>query len=153
MIVKIIDNFLDDKDCQQLIDFFESNTNLQEPYYSTIKVSIETLDKFNNLFEKLNKESLTIKNSVLDWTQIVKWPDNSGQGSHLDISSDDNLSHTSICYLNDGYLGGQTYFEEGTIFKPKKGRIIFFDSLFYRHGVTPVKKGPRYTLATWYKKI
>ena len=42
MIVKIIDNFLDDKDCQQLIDFFESNTNLQEPYYSTIKVSIET---------------------------------------------------------------------------------------------------------------
>tara|TARA_Y100000114_G_C11608776_1_gene254051 strand:+ start:91 stop:552 length:462 start_codon:yes stop_codon:yes gene_type:complete len=153
MIVKIIDNFLDDKYCQQLIDFFESNTDLQESYYGTTKISIENLDKFNNLFKKLNKESLTIKNSVLDWTQIVKWPDNSGQGSHLDISSDDNLSHTSICYLNDGYLGGQTYFEEGTIFKPKKGRIIFFDSLFYRHGVTPVKKGPRYTLATWYKKI
>ena len=153
MIVKIIDNFLDDKYCQQLIDFFESNTDLQESYYGTTKISIENLDKFNNLFKKLNKESLTIKNSVLDWTQIVKWPDDSGQGSHLDISSDDNLSHTSICYLNDGYLGGQTYFEEGTIFKPKKGRIIFFDSLFYRHGVTPVKKGPRYTLATWYKKI
>ena len=78
MIVKIIDNFLDDKYCQQLIDFFESNTDLQESYYGTTKI---------------------------------------------------------------------------TIFKAKKGRIIFFDSLFYRHGVTPVKKGPRYTLATWYKKI
>ena len=153
MIVKIIDNFLDDKYCQQLIDFFESNTDLQESYYGTTKISIENLDKFNNLFKKLNKESLTIKNSVLDWTQIVKWPDDSGQASHLDISSDNNLSHTSICYLNDGYLGGQTYFEEGTIFKARRGRIIFFDSLFYRHGVTPVKKGPRYTLATWYKKI
>lgn len=154
MIVQIIDDFLDEKNCQELIDYFESNTNSQKVYYDTLTVSIEGLDKFNSLFKKLDKQSLKIKDAVLDWTQIVKWPDDSKQLLHFDEPTPPNdLAQTSICYLNDGYLGGQTYFAEGTIFKPKRGRIIFFDGMFHKHGVIPVKKGPRYTLATWYKKI
>ena len=30
-------------------------------------------------------------------------------------------------------------------------RIIFFDGQYYTHGVKPVLKNERYTIATWYK--
>ena len=50
-------------------------------------------------------------------------------------------------------LDEENYYEDGSFFKPKQGRIIFFDGQYYKHGVKEVLRNPRYTLATWYKKI
>jgi predicted 2-oxoglutarate/Fe(II)-dependent dioxygenase YbiX len=60
---------------------------------------------------------------------------------------------SSILYLNDDYEGGETNYEDGTIFKPKKGRLLFFDGKYHKHGVNKVRNNIRYTVATWYKKI
>ena len=90
-------------------------------------------------------------NSKVDWIQIVKWPVNSFQVLHNDATSD-QTTLSSICYLNDNYFGGQTFFEEGTVFTPKKRRMLFFDGMYYKHGVTMVHGEIRYTLATWYKQ-
>ena len=80
-------------------------------------------------------------------SQVEEWKregiDNASQKTTL----------TSITYLNDDYTGGQTYYEDGTIFKPKKGRGLFFNGQYHKHGVKPVSKNIRYVVAAWYKKI
>ena len=39
------------------------------------------------------------------------------------------------------------------MFKPKKGRGLFFDGKYYKHGVTKVENEIRYVIATWYKGV
>lgn len=60
--------------------------------------------------------------------------------------------YSSILYLNDGYQGGELYFEElGLLVKPKANQLVFFPSGFeFRHEVKPVLSGDRYTLASFY---
>ena len=89
------------------------------------------------------------KDIVGDWLQIVKWPSNSYQNLHLDKTSNKTVL-TSITYLNENYSGGETYFKDGTIIKPKTGRTLIFDGMYYVHGVKTIKKGTRYTLPVWY---
>jgi hypothetical protein len=57
---------------------------------------------------------------------------------------------TAICYLNDDFTGGQTYFSKyGVNIVPKAGDLLIFPSR-YRHGVTEMSGGIRYTLPTWF---
>ena len=102
------------------------------------------------LKDKINQAGMDINNSVIDWFQIVKWPSpNEGKALHLDKNSASTIL-SSIIYLNDNYEGGHTYFGDGTTFVPVTGRAIFFDGQYYRHGVSAISKGPRYTVATWF---
>ena len=150
MIAQIQDNFLTDETCAELINFFEENKNLQEIYRNTFVITITNIDRFKDLLNKINNYFLK-HNAKVDWIQIVKWPVNSFQLLHNDTASD-QTTLSSICYLNDNYSGGQTFFEEGTVFTPKKRRMLFFDGMYYKHGVTMVHGEIRYTLATWYKQ-
>ena len=150
MIAQIQDNFLTDETCAELINFFEENKNLQEIYRNTFVITITNIDRFKDLLNKINNYFLK-HNAKVDWIQIVKWPVNSFQLLHNDTASD-QTTLSSICYLNDNYSGGRTFFEEGTVFTPKKRRMLFFDGMYYKHGVTMVRGEIRYTLATWYKQ-
>lgn len=60
--------------------------------------------------------------------------------------------YSSILYLNDGYEGGELYFEElELLVKPKANQLVFFPSgSEFRHEVKPVLSGDRYTLASFY---
>ena len=69
------------------------------------------------------------------------------------MNDSDETTLSSITYLNDNFDGGRTYFEDGTTFIPKKGRSIFFDGQYYKHGVSKVENNIRYVVATWYKKL
>lgn len=149
-IAQINDNFLTDKECDELISFFENNKNLQVTHRDTIYLRIMQFNQFKKLFDKINSFSLKINNAVIDWIEITKWSVNSFQPLHYDTGSDKTIL-SSVCYLNDNFLGGQTFFEDGTVFKPKKNRILFFNGMYYKHGVVSVQNGTRYTLATWYK--
>jgi hypothetical protein len=42
--------------------------------------------------------------------------------------------------------------KDGTIIKPKIGRTLIFNGMYYVHGVKTIKKGTRYTLPVWYKR-
>ena len=102
--------------------------------------------------KKLNKISLQLNNSIVDYFQIVKWPaPNEGKSLHTDVARS-HTSLSSIIYLNDEFEGGHTYFEDGTSFAPLTGRAIFFDGQYFVHGVSKIKNKDRYTVATWFKK-
>ena len=152
MITLIADNLLSQLECNTLIDYYKKNENFSQKYRDVYPLELKTKNPNINFLEtKLNSISKNF-NSEIDWFQIVKWPINSTQNLHFDNASQ-KTTLTSITYLNDDYTGGQTYYEDGTIFKPKKGRSLFFNGQYYKHGVKPVNKNIRYVVAAWYKKI
>jgi|TARA_R100000541_G_scaffold59322_1_gene72771 prolyl 4-hydroxylase len=153
--IEMIDNFLSTEECNNLIDYYKNNKSMQKPHLvnngkNIIDIDITEIKQFNNLFEKINKHVYD-QDCKIEYTKIVKWTDDCSQSLHVDDSSSDTI-YSSIIYLNHGYIGGQTFFEEGIVMRPLIGRALFFNGMYYKHGVMPVKKGPRYTLATWYEK-
>ena len=52
---------------------------------------------------------------------------------------------TSITYLNDDYIGGETEFYKGPIIKPKKGKTLIFPAnICFRHRGREVIEGCKY---------
>ena len=148
----IIDNFISELECNFFIDFYEKNKNFSKKYRDVYPLEIPLVNPAIGFLKlKLNKISKDF-NAEIDWLQIVKWPINSKQDLHIDDASKDTIL-SSITYLNDNFTGGQTYFEKDIMFIPKRGRSLFFDGKYYRHGVTPVEKNIRYVVAVWYKKL
>ncbi len=158
-MIQIIDECLSEEICNDLISHLENNKNIHNTYYPNNNnrifityINLRDIKKFYPLIDQINKYVKGLNNCEIHKLQVVKWPNNCSQGLHYDKTLSKTV-YSSIGYLNDEYMGGQTFFEEGTIFKPIKGRVLFFDGMKYKHGVTPVKNGPRYTLASWYKRI
>jgi len=145
--ILIIDKFLTPEECQFAIKYYESHKKDAESFRDVFPLVLSNNIPFLNI--KLNKIAKEF-DSQIDWLQIVKWPIGAHQDFHFDTAKD-KTTLSSIVYLNDEYEGGQTYFEEGTIFKPKIGRGLFFNGQYYKHGVLPVKNHIRYVVATWYK--
>lgn len=145
----IIDNFLSDKEITSLIYYHENNRDLIEKW-----PPIEPID-LNILFPEIRKKYNSLnKNINVDWWQVVKWPTKSSQPLHYDSNAPNKTPPlTSITYLNENFKGGETFFSDGTIVKPKKGRILMFNGLNYKHGVKRVIKGVRWTVPVWYKNI
>ena len=148
----IIDNFLTPNECDFLIKYYESDKEKNSNKIRNIfPIAPSIKDKSINFL--INKLQITAANfnSQIDWFQIVKWPPSIGQKLHFDTQSS-RTTLSSIIYLNNDFEGGETYFEDGTIFKPKPGRALYFDGNYHKHGVKPISKGTRYTVATWYYK-
>lgn len=85
--------------------------------------------------------------AYVNYSQIVKWPTNSYQQSHLDFEYHD---WASILYLNENFSGGSTVVANQTHL-PEPGKIIMFQGNSIEHGVNLIEQGERYTVATWYK--
>lgn len=90
-----------------------------------------------------------------EFMDIVYWGPGMSMKPHIDngYSDDDPLRsryYSSICYLNDSYDGGHTIFpNQNKACIPEKGKMVIFPSSI-EHGVSEVKDGSRYTLATWF---
>jgi hypothetical protein len=146
----IIDNFLSKKECDFLIDFYKKNEKKAFLFRDVYPLSLnKNNSKINFLVEKL-EETSKLFNSKIDWFELVKWPVNSKQELHFDLTSGETTL-ASIVYLNEDFEGGQTYYEDTTTIKPVLGRGLFFNGVFYKHGVKKVEKNTRYVVATWYK--
>ena len=143
----IYDNLLSEDECNNTINFYKNNEDKAVKFRDVYTLNLKNCVNF--LSDKLTKVSKEF-NAEIDWMQIVKWPIGSYQDLHFDNASEKTVL-SSITYLNDNFKGGQTYFEEDTMFKPKKGRGLFFDGKYYKHGVTKVEDEIRYVIATWYK--
>jgi len=147
----LLDNFINKSEADYLISLYEEHKHLSFKFRDVYPLSIfeNNLTQAKFLVEKLNSIAAP-KKAVVDWIQIVKWPEGSKQALHFDKLSDETVL-TSVCYLNDGYKGGQTYFEDGTQFAPKSGRTVFFDGKYYKHGVKKITSKTRYVASAWYK--
>jgi hypothetical protein len=146
MRITIIDNFISDEQIEFCLNFYRRNEHLRKKWRDTFPINITGF--FKDLEDKYNHFD---KQNCVDWLEIVHWPERSFQKFHKDFSSEKTVL-TSITYLNDDFVGGETAFEDGTIIKPKKGRTLFFDGQHYTHKVNLIKKGNRYTVPVWYKK-
>ena len=146
MKITIIDNFISDEKIDFLLNFYKNNIHLCNKFRDTFPINITSL--FKDLENKYNNFD---KKKCVDWLEIVHWPKGSFQQPHKDFASEKTVL-TSITYLNEDFIGGETVFEDGTMIKPKKGRTLFFDGQYYKHSVNLIEKGNRYTVPVWYKK-
>ena len=157
MIIQSHDKFLTTDECNYLIDFYKNNRDLSVEFGREgrcprwpLGITKDT-EQFKFLQNKLNQKALAINDSVIDYIQIVRWPTGSKQNLHYDKARD-YTTLTSIIYLNDNFIGGETYFTDGMTFAPRQGRLILFDGQYFEHGVHDVHTHERYVVAAWYKK-
>jgi hypothetical protein len=156
--MNVINSIISKQHCDFLINLLEYNLTLTRNHRDTTVIDIYPIIPFKqesqciDLVKYVNslityEVKKICKNSYINYSQIVKWPEGSYQPEHLDF---DCHTYTSILYLNDNFIGGETFVED-RIFKPKAGSIIIFKGNKKTHGVTKVEKSTRYTLPTWFK--
>ena len=146
------ENFISNDLCDFFIRFHNINSQYHTTHRNTSILDCEEHSSKENFAFKLLIKKLSmlvensIKNTLINYSQIVKWPTGEHQDEHIDF---DYHTATSVLYLNDEYEGGHTVVGN-TIIKPKKGKIILFDGSKTKHRVLPITFGTRYTNATWY---
>lgn len=81
------------------------------------------------------------------------------KGEQFDVHIDTIVGRTegyrqlsAVCYLNNNYSGGETFFPRQQIkFRPEPGDILLFPSNFcYPHASLPVTTGTKYSVVTWF---
>ncbi len=85
-------------------------------------------------------------------TQMVRWSVGDHQPLHLDTTRS-TTTYAAILYLNDGFSGGETFFEKMPAVRPQTGMLIGFPGASLRHGVRPVTAGTRMTMPMWFTDI
>ena len=89
------------------------------------------------------------------YTVLLKYDVGGHFVSHYDAARSAPRAVSVTCFLNDDYVGGELYFEHLNItVKPSPGLIIVFPSDYpYRHLVTPIEQGTRYSVVKWYSYV
>lgn len=88
-----------------------------------------------------------------NFTDFVMWTEGRSMGLHIDnaLESNKNRHYSCVLYLNNEFIGGETYFDSGYKTKPETGSIVVFPSGMY-HGVKKIEHGTRFTLAMWFTR-
>jgi len=149
-IIYIEDEFLLEKECINIIKYYNESLDLVEKYGKTYPINITNkYSEFKEVFNKvirscflLSKEKIQLQRS-----EIVKWPPGSYMDSHYDPPSD---ALSCIIYLNDDYCGGRTCFSETFKVQPKTGTSLIFSNSKYMHSVEEISKKSRYTMSFWF---
>ena len=152
--ISIIDNFITEKECKQLIKLHKKHEKNMWQHEDTFCVSLDNLKEpvVLALRKKMNVLSKEINNSKVNYSNLVKWPEGARHRMHTDYAVRETTL-ASIVYLNHDYQGGQTHFEDETSIQPVTGRILLFNGNERYHGVKQITEGTRYTVASWYTKI
>ena len=158
-MIIVLDNILTAEECSELIKIYNDNIKhtrvhgIPEIYPLIINNVQENKNIIDGAIKKIETKIKHYINDIKTLTvEIVKWPENSWQGYHKDVTNNEivyNLS--SVTYLNENFSGGSLQMIDGTKIKPKTGRTVIFEGCKYVHGVEPVQYNDRYTLPIWYK--
>jgi hypothetical protein len=143
--MKVINNFLTKKECENLIEKFKSLDGYFKLFQKRYIINLNHWPEeqlFTDVIKKFIRKDLKINN-----IEIIFWP----VGEYHDWH-DDTIYYdvTTITYLNEGYEGGRTIVEDIEI-KPETGKYIEFDSN-KKHMVTKLISGERFVLLCWYNK-
>ena len=136
---------IQDLDSPKITKFFPGNGGRYNKE-DIRKISVYVDDALSGIEAKESSFSLKLNDDA-----IVFWPPNSFKKMHKDGTIQKKNEWVSLCYLNDDYEGGETMIESDLI-KPKKGRLVVFPSKKMSHGVSLVKRIPRYTYIAWWQE-
>ena len=145
----VLDDVLSESECTNMMIQHNPTHEWNGTYPMHVFKSNNTIMKYMNRIRKQVSKNVNY-NLKIDWCEIVRWPVGSYKLRHFDGASDKTI-FTSITYLNQSYIGGNTYIVDDMVFHPKTGRTIAFDGQFYEHGVAPIDMSDRYTMSIWYK--
>jgi len=84
----------------------------------------------------------------IHYIDLTEYPQGVSKPFHFDVARDTTTA-SSITYLNDDFVGGQTVINGVTV-EPLVGRTVYFKGKTENHCVMDVVKGSRYTLSMWY---
>lgn len=167
-----VEDFIVPEICDSVVEWFKSQKKLDTnagnnlfdnrtiPYSSIQNEDIKrAVNAYRFDITSLVREKFELK-LYPDYTDLVYWPSGLSMDVHADAVWLDGTPAmfpyrycAGVCYLNDDYEGGETFFPNFNVeIKPKKGKVVLFPSnLEYQHGVREVK-GDRYTMPIWFSK-
>ena len=168
-------NFIVDEECQRFIKLSKENQNPipygddsrgGDTYLTTVEwknqgaiylggdvdsvvPSMEdtVIGRVNDLCKSFDSEI------ELDYVGVVRWPIGTFMKPHVDDNNVHNPDvFAAMLYLNEGFSGGHTIFEEYDI-KPEVGKLIVFSNSQLLHYVSKVEDRERFVLSFWYKRL
>jgi|TARA_R100000149_G_scaffold62534_4_gene32666 hypothetical protein len=144
-------NFLQPLMCRKLISLFNA-TMFNKMKHGENKEFIDLTDGnfFIEYFNPIKDKCEKFVGKPIDWWQIQKSYNGNSMHKHHDDAKI-RTTFSGVIYLNDGFEGGQTFFEDGTIIEPVAGKGLFFDGKNLMHGVSKHTKADRYIIACWFK--
>lgn len=172
--IRIIPEFLSPEHCKMIVDYTESAGNyfrseiIEEAGDTKVdanrsSLSAELPEKVSPLFKELKSRVAAVLNtsvSNIEQLQCVKYSPGQFFGPHFDSNSTLNRKHTILIYLNENFIGGETYFPELLLtVQPKTGTALWFLNQdddrniipYSRHAGLPVRYGTKYACNVWVK--
>ncbi|MCX6212991.1 2OG-Fe(II) oxygenase [Spirosoma sp.] len=173
--VRLIDNFLTQDECNQLITYAEQSNMFSRSQIQQVKqeakIHVEStrrtsfsafLPDRNNLllasiYQKVADE-LNVPLTHIENIQCVRYALGQQFKPHYDGGNGYDRVHTILVYLNDDFERGETYFPEINMkIQPKAGRALYFRNLDNNleiiptslHAGLPVDKGIKYGCNIW----
>lgn len=151
--VVILENFLLDEEIKKLNSQIDTTVEWKnkdsESNVKVVKVEDRELSwKISNRVKKIFKSehSMQIVNMIHKTDESSYWEE------HSDNSGDEEtklIIYGVIIYINDNYEGGELIYPDLNFkVKPKSGMLVYHPGN-YRHYVSKVKKGQRYSLTTF----
>ena len=170
-----VPNFIDGELCNDLIKYHDDSNNvkrkMEHPIFNNRVICPSEIRDPDIAFRmRIFEHKVTQIASKLFYKEpflfiehwdVVHWEPGMSMEAHVDNGEftydhhDDytlsNRHYTGVCYLNDGYDGGETFFPtEQKVCTPKKGKFVVFPSDL-QHGVKEVFDH-RYTLGVWFTR-
>ena len=155
----VVNGFISDEDCDGMIDFI--NSLPEEAFIQKDDGRLTVCDQdipystnFINKYTPKVQQHLKGNHEVRTFFLSV-YPVGAGLGAHTDEYEEALKDDMGVIFiLNTKYLGGRIYLEEfNHTYNPRKGDAVFFPVNRYRHEVTPVTDGVRYTVPLQYSNV
>jgi hypothetical protein len=107
-------------------------------------------ERMNELIKPLIKRIFGVSLHQHSGTQILHYPPGGHYVPHQDAVSDMLYRYfTVVCYLNDDFEGGHTWFPSlNHSVVPQVGKAVLFPSRFY-HCAQPVIRGEKFVIVSW----
>ncbi len=166
-IYSIIENFVDEKDAENLINYFNDNQHLcydaeEEHKHRNLHSSAIKDIKIKNLLSYYAYKNIIFidhiyktKTKLWGEMRLCRWRPGESMGIHIDRNiktRNNNVDFSSLVYLNDNYEGGELVFKDKELKMPKLSCIVF-ESHLHPHAVKQVLKNNRYTIPSWYQYV
>lgn len=162
--IKIIKNFISDRECKILIEYLlkgqvpqefpvKWDENLEPILTRKTYSNLNFLNKYVPMVQELLEKEygFPVKNKNVF---VGRWDEGDKLDLHVDDLGTTSTNHmATLIYLNGDYEGGEIFFPTHNLsFKPEGGELIMFPgNMHYAHEVKTITSGSRFTIPMWFE--